>query len=230
MTTLLRGDAKKKRGTILSAASTAVAWRLRQWLGLYIYGIYTRLLGGPAARPADNLDCTFRVFEQGDLEEFLDFAQSDARLDLDETFVRSAFAKGDACAAVFSDGRLVSYDWMAFTPTHDARGVHVQFGPRYRYSYKAFTLPDFRGRHATRAFKPLSDDYCVQRGRDSTIAFIAVDNRSSIRLAVGLGNRRIGLAGYLKLGPVFIPFRTSGARAEGFRFFLPDQDSGKGLR
>jgi hypothetical protein len=216
-----RGDAVVKQGSIFFTAVTAVAWRLRHWLGLHVYGIYIRSLGGlAAAQPAEDHGYTHRVFEPADLDALLAGA-ADPQLDLGEAFVRDAFGKGDACAAVFTGGRLVSYDWMAFTPTHDAHGVFVDFSPKYRYLYKAFTLPEFRGRHAIRLYKAFSDDYCIRLGRESTIAFIATDNRSSIRYALGVGNRRIGFAGYLKLGPIFLPFRTPGVRSEGFRFFMP---------
>ena len=110
---------------------------------------------------------------------------------------------------------------MAFTPTHDERGVHVEFGPEFRYLYKAFTLPEYRGRHALRLFKSLRDDYCVQRGRSSAITFIAIDNDPSMKAAYGTGNQRIGFAGFIKLGPAFFTFRSARVRAVGFRFFTP---------
>lgn len=207
--------------SIQSRALKAVAWRLRNAVGLHAYGIYTRALGELAlAPPATDAGYRHRVFEAADQAALLACA-TDPRLDMDEAFVQDAFAKGDACVAVFDRTTLVSYEWMAFTPTHHDQGVFVDFGPRYRYLYKAFTLPEFRGRHAIRLFKGSSDAYCLRRGRVATIAYIAIDNHSSIRYAMGVGNRRIGFAGYLKLGSVFIPFRTAGVRAEGFRFFMP---------
>jgi hypothetical protein len=209
------------RTSRFSRALKAVAWRLRNAVGLHVYGIYTRPLGEVTPAPqATGADFTHRLFESADQAAFLACA-TDPRLDLNEAFVQDAFAKGDACAAVLSGATLVSYEWMAFTPTHDDQGVYVDFGPRYRYLYKAFTLPEFRGRHAIRLFKGSSDAYCLRRGRVATIAFIAIDNHSSIRYALGVGNRRIGFAGYMKLGSFFIPFRTAGVRTEGFRFFVP---------
>jgi hypothetical protein len=209
------------RASIVSRALTAVAWRLRSGLGLHVYGIYTRALGGLATvPPSTDPDYRHRVCEAADTEAFL-ACSKDPRFDLDEVFVRDAFGKGDACAAVFSGTTLVSCEWMAFTPTHHDQGVFVDFGPRYRYLYKAFTLPEFRGRHAIRLFKGISDMYCLQRGRVGTIAFIAIDNHSSIRYALGVGNLRVGFAGFLKLGRFFVPFRSAGVRSEGFRFFIP---------
>lgn len=204
-----------------SAIRAAIAWRLRTFLGLHVYGIYTRALGAPDAEPpVEKQGYSHRIFEPADVDLLL-ACTDNPQLSLGTGFVRAAFAKGDACSAVFFNGELISYKWMAFTPTHDERGVYVDFSAKHRYGYKAFTLPEFRGRHAIRLFKALIDEYCVQRGRVSKIAFIAIDNDSSMRYSLGTGNRRIGFAGYLKLGALFIPFRTSRVRAEGFKFFMP---------
>lgn len=210
-----------ERWGIFSAVRFAVAWRLREWLGLRLYGIYTRPLSPtPAESPADAQGLSHRLFEPADVDALL-AVRADPRLRLDEVFVRSAFAKGDACNAALREGQLIAYSWMAFTPTHDADGVYARFGPGYRYLYKAFTLPEFRGRHALRQFRAYGDGYARQRGCASTIAFIAIDNDASMRSALGSGNRRIGFAGYLKLGSLFIPFRTLPVRAIGFGFFMP---------
>jgi hypothetical protein len=218
-------DDPKRRSPIkqwgaISAIRAAIAWRLRTLLGLHIYGIHTRALSGPDAEPVGKQGYSHRMFEPAEVDLLL-ACTDNPRLNLDDAFVRAAFSKGDACSAVFFNGELISYNWMAFTPTHHVGGVYVDFSAKHRYGYHAFTLPEFRGRHAIRLFKAISDGYCVQRGRVSTIAFIAIDNDSSMRYALGTGYRRIGFAGYLKLGSLFIPFRTSRVREEGFKFFMP---------
>ena len=44
-------------------------------------------------------------------------------------------------------------------------------------------------------------------------------------MATAIGNHRVGFAGYLKLGPIFVPFRTRAVREEGFRFFRRDTNA-----
>jgi hypothetical protein len=197
------------------------SWRLDIWLGLNVYGIYARALAPPAQPMPPAIDRFVHcMFEAGDVERLL--ACTDlAAMDLTEDFLRDAFAKGDVCDAVLCDGRLVSYTWMAFSTTHHVDGVWVEFAGKYRYAYKAYTDPAFRGQHAIRLFKAASDGYCISRGRTHTITFIALDNRSSIRYAMGVGNQRIGVAGYLKWGRFFVSFRTPAVRRESFRFFQP---------
>lgn len=203
------------------AAAHAVFFHcLRRWPGLRVYAIYARPLIPPkGSRPAVP-GFSFRVFEQSEAEALIACAKR-PELELSETFVRDALDKGDACHAILCNDELVSYTWSAFTPTHDTNGVYAGFGEKDRYVYKAFTLPEFRGRHLYRVFKPLGDGYCIARGCTHAIGFVKVDNRPSIHALLALGYHRIGFAVYLKRGPLFVAFRTPGVRRRGFRFFVP---------
>jgi hypothetical protein len=193
---------------------------LRWHLGLRICGIYVKELV-PSSEPDPVIpDVTCRIFDKQSTEDLLAHVK-DPGTNLSVKFVSSALAKGDVCEALICDGRIVSFKWHAFTRTHDADGVYVEFGKNFRYVYHAFTLPEYRGRHWPRTFAVVGDRYCISRGCTHSIAFIAVGNRSSIRSALATGGRRIGYAGYFKRGPLFIAFRTSGPRRLGFRFFMP---------
>ena len=182
-----------------------------------MYGIYLRPLvpgRGPDLPPG----YSSRTFDEDDAEALFACADNPA-LGLTASFVRAALAKGDACDAVLHHGKVVAYDWLAFSATHDSEGVYVDFGKTDRYGYKAFTLPEYRGKHLRRV--PRSNDYCIARGVTHVISFVDVTNRSSIRSTIGRGSVRIGFAGYLKRGRVFVPFRTPAVRRRGFRFFVP---------
>jgi hypothetical protein len=194
--------------------------KVRRWLGLRIYGIYARPLAPPPDSEPDRPQFSHRVFDARDVEPLLALAKC-PELEMSETFVRRALAKGDACEAVLYKDQIVSYSWVAFTPTHDSEGVYVDFGDSDRYGYKGLTLEEFRGQHLRRYYKRFSDAHCIARGRTHSIAFVDVGNHASIRSTTAMGSRRIGFAGYLKRGPLFIPFRTLGVRRRGFRFFVP---------
>lgn len=210
-----------ERWGVHSAVRSRIAWRLDESLGLHLFGVYKRPLSRRPADPSVALDdYTHRIFESADVDALLACA-GNPDLDLDETFLRSALSKGDACCAVFHHGALVSYRWLAFTPTHHEADVYVDFGPTLQYFYKAFTLPEFRGHHAARLFTNDSDAYCLRRGRVSTVALVDVANDASIRYMQHSGWRRIGVAGYLRRAGLFSAFRTPGAQAEGIRFFKP---------
>jgi len=210
----------RERWGLVAAAHAAFFHCLRRWLGLRVYGIYARPLTPPRGSDPAVPGFSYRLFEQDEAEALIARVKR-PELDLPETFVRHALDKGDVCDAILHDDEVVSYGWSAFTPTHDAEGVYVGFGEKDRYGYKAFTLPEYRGRHLPRVFKPLRDRHCIARGCTHTVAFVAVDNRSSIRATLAQSYRRIGFAGYLKRGPFFWSFRTPGVRRRGFRFFMP---------
>lgn len=215
----------RQRWGLAATLHSVIISHLRWWFGLRIYGIYARPLDMSADAEPTMPGFSSRRFQRGDVEALIACANR-LGLDMREEFVHDALEKGDVCDAILFEEEIVAYKWSAFTPTHEVDGVFVGFGDNYRYGYKAFTLPEYRGHHLLRAFRHVRDRYCiVTRGRTHTISYIAVDNRSSIHYMISIGNRRIGFAGFLKRGPIFWPFRTPGARRHGFRFFMPPEVS-----
>ena len=206
----------------MAAAHAAFFHGLRRWPGIRVYAIYARPLVPPKGSHPAVPGFSYRVFGHGEAEALIARIKRE-ELELSETFVRDALDKGDACHAILRNDEIVSYDWSAFTPTHDTHGVYVDFGEKDRYGYKAYTLPEFRGLHLPRVFKPLGDGYCIARGCTHTIGFVKIDNRPSIHATVAQGYGRVGVAGYLRRGPLFVSFRARGVRQRGFRFFLPPE-------
>jgi hypothetical protein len=207
----------RRRWGWFAALHHALVQRLLSSLGLRIYGIYSR-----AITPHDGPDpvvpgYSFQLYQRGDASALLAAARR-PELEITEAFVDKAFGKGDVCEAILFNQEVVSFSWAAFSTTHDHDGVYIEFNAGYRYAYFAFTLPEHRGRHLPRQFKPFRDRHCLARGCAHSIAYISVDNHSSIRSALAAGNRRIGFAGYLKRGRVFVPFRTRGVSRSGLRF------------
>jgi hypothetical protein len=218
--TRARPPSFRRRWGWLAALHHSFVQRLSRSLGLHIYGIYIRpieqIVGPDPIVPG----FCFRLYQPGEAVALLADATR-PELELTEVFVRKAFDKGDVCEAILFNGEIVSFSWSAFSPTHVQDGVHVVFDDRHRYAYFAFTLPEYRGRHLPRLFKPFRDRHCVSRGCTHSISYISVDNHSSVCSARAAGNRRIGFAGYLKRGALFFAFHTSKVRESGFRFFLP---------
>jgi len=206
----------RARWGLIAAMQHRVIQALASRLGLRIYGIFSRPVATPIGPPPIVAGFAWRLLAAGD-EKVLLTAACHSDLGITESFVRQAFAKGDVCDAVLHDGKIVAFSWSAFTPTHDHDGVYVEFGDAYRYTYFAFTLPAFRGRHLPRLFTPCRDRLCIERGRTHCISYISIDNRASMRSFIASGNRRIGFAGYWLCGPIFVPFRT----LDALRFYRP---------
>ncbi len=197
--------------------------RLCNWLGLHVCGIYCKALTA-STDPNPNLPgFTARFFGKNEAEALIACSRH-PELDLSETFIRCAIDKGDVCAAIICNDTVISYLWLAFSPTHDMSGVHIRFRETDLYCYKALTLPEFRGRRLPRILSVLSDCYCLKRGSTHTIGYIDIHNQPSIRAVTTQGALRFGFAGYFKCGSIFIAFRTKGVRQRGFHFFLPGRN------
>jgi len=212
----------RQRWGLVSTIRHKLVGRLDQMAGFHLYGIYCRPIA-PRALPEPVVPgfCA-RLFHRGDEQELLACAMR-PELELNPDFVHTALGKGDVCAAVLQDGKIVSFNWSAFTPTRVRDDVHVAFDDRCRYGYFAFTLPEYRGRHLLRMVSWRRDRHSLEQGRTFSIAYVSIDNQSSMRMTAALGSRRVGFAGYLKRGSVFLPFRTDRVREHGFRFFVPDR-------
>jgi len=209
------------RRTAFQRAAQYVYLQLRWRLGLRIYGVYARPLRVGDASGPSLPGFTWRRFEAADVEALLSCRRR-VEAQLGEAFVRAALAKGDVCDAVLCDGEIVSFSWQGFTPTHESDGVYIDCPAGMRYGYHAHTLPEYRGRHWPRLLSTMRDHYALGRGATHSFAVIAIINLPSIRASIAAGSRRIGLAGYLRRGRLFLPFRTPGARRLGIRFFVPD--------
>ncbi|NKB98982.1 MAG: hypothetical protein GKR90_10900 [Pseudomonadales bacterium] len=140
--------------------------------------------------------------------------------DLSPEFVRTSLARGDRCLAAFIDNKLVSFGWRAYTDTPHVDGVWISFRPGYRYGYKSFTRPEYRGRHILDP--KYSDKSDVDRGIRYSVGFVASHNFPSKFREKRIGSNIIhGHAGYFTLCGKFIFFHSPGVKRIGFEFYLP---------
>ena len=75
--------------------------------------------------------------------------------------VDASLDRGNICAAAFDRDRMVAYVWRSFSTAPHTDGLWVTFERPYRYGYKAFTAPAYRGQHLQDA---LSAPQQVPRG------------------------------------------------------------------
>ena len=210
----------RDRWGLMSALRHAFVQRLASVFGIRIYGIYSRPVEPHTGPDPVVPGFSFRVYSPGEEAELLAAAVR-PELEISDSFVKGAFGKGDICSATLYNGQIVSFQWSALTATHDHDGVYIEFGAESQYNYFSYTLPEFRGRHLPRIFKPLRDRVSISRGRTHCVAYISIDNDASIRSAIANGNRRVGFAGYICRRSLFLAFRTPGARKCPVRFFKP---------
>jgi hypothetical protein len=158
--------------------------------------------------------------------EDLAAAAMDPESDIKAKWLEQALKRGEICAAVFEDGRVLSYVWRAFGPTPHEKDVWVEFDPKYSYSFKTFTRPDCRQQRLNHVVNYAMDCHLLDRGHEDCLIFVETHNYPSLIGAHKRGNRPVGYAGYLRLfGRVFC-FRSPGAKRHGFRFFhVPAESS-----
>jgi len=180
---------------------------------LVFCGVYVRpLVEGPAPPPPEGIEV--RVARRSEL-----LAAAEAGgMELSVEFVRSALARGDICVAAFRDGRMIAQVWRSLTCAPHVEGLWVRFRRPYRYGYKAYTHPEFRGCHLQVPVSRFLDDYFIARGFTHNIGFIETHNYASIASEERRGGRRAGWAGYFRMFGRALPFRSREARERGFGF------------
>lgn len=145
-------------------------------------------------------------------------AAGDPQMQLDIGFVEAALARGDICAAAFLGASLVAYAWRSFSWAPLGSGLAVEFSKPYRYGYKAYTLPEYRGLRIQEALSSMSDRHCVERGYTRGISYVETHNTPSIHMTQRLGGRCVGFAGYVTLFGRRFPFRSPGVKRQNFAF------------
>lgn len=178
-------------------------------------GVYTRPIRRESEKHPPPPGLCVRLATDDDLQR----AVADDSLGLRRNAVSEALARGDLCVATFDGDRMVAYMWRSFTTAPHLHGLWVHFRKPYRYGYRSFTRPEYRGRHLSDPMGHFLDDYCLDRGFTQSIGFIETDNYASIASDRRRGSTRKGWVGYLRLFGRTYPFRSRGARRRGFGFF-----------
>jgi len=148
------------------------------------------------------------------------YSRDNPALDMPPMMVAEALARGDYCVGTIVDGELVSYAWRSFTGAPDSDKMWISVGPNSSYNYKAFTLPEFRGKHLAERRKYCGNEQLRQRGIYSKQSAIASTNYSSLAGTKRGDSRHIGYVAHFQLfGRIFL-FHSPGVKREGFRIEL----------
>ena len=214
----LRADIR--RWGVVKSVYLRVMRRAEKFLRFRLFVVHARALDPDA--PEDELPpgCSTRLILEPELIEF----SRDPMLSLSPDSIRKAIARGDLCFGYLERGKLVSYTWIATKPTPAEAGLWVRFSDGHSYGYKGLTLPSHRGRHLPECLVHLTDRWQTAHGCRYNIDYIHTLNLPSIAADRRYGNRPIGYAGYVRGFRRVIPFRSRGAKARGFEFFVPTPD------
>jgi hypothetical protein len=144
-------------------------------------------------------------------------AARDPDFDLVPADVEAALARGDICAAAFDGDRMVSYVWRSFSSAKYGDDLWVEIRKPYRYGYKGYTVPEYRGRHLQNSVALFTDDLCVARGHTHALSLIETHNFSSVQSESRRHSILVGWVGYFKILGRTYPFRSPGARKHELR-------------
>ncbi len=191
--------------------------RIRPWL--YFAHVTTRpLFEVPRLLPPEGIEVRYPTREE------LHAAADSGNMMLDRERVDASLDRGDLCSAAFDGGRMIGYAWNAFRTAPHIDDIWVEYQPPYRYGYKSFVLPEYRGRRISNGMAPHSDADSIRRGFTHAISFVETHNYKSIRATCRHPGRRFeGVAGYFRLFGKVIPFRSAAVKRLGFRFVPPEE-------
>ena len=210
----------------------AESWRDQ----LHRYGLFETLLGKvlnrlkptltvmwvSSARFADRkpseskIDSESRVLNEQEMRSLPVYMPDQITAD----FVEAAIQRGDICVGTFVDEQLIGMSWRSYTTAPHQHGLWVKFKKPYRYGYKSYVLPQFRG---LRAVTPgVSDAHCLTQGCDRTISFVERHNLPSMKNIRRRGTSRfLGHILILRLFDKTFILSTPGVKATGFAFYTP---------
>lgn len=134
------------------------------------------------AIPASELPC--REIRPEELKVYV----SDSTYDLSERFLFEAGAAGSRCFGAFADGRPVSYAFHASVPTNVDSGFRFRFPEGWVYHFKAFTLPQWRGRrlHASLVRAALAS-LATNPGFSGLVTLVVATNYPSLTSFMRIG-------------------------------------------
>ena len=119
---------------------------------------------------------------------------------LDGEFLQRAIDQQDECLMIFCDGKPVSWGWYSRRPTTFGGGLEVRFGPDFRYMYRGYTLPAYRGQRLHAYGMAVAVQHYASLGYRGLIGYVNAANFRSLRSIHRLGYE-IGSPGNVR-GPV----------------------------
>ena len=206
-----------ERFGLLPAIRGRFMHRLQKRFGVHVCRVKTRPLAH--APPDPNLPPGMRLCVLD--KEVLLSACEDTALSLSGEFVEEALERGDVSFGALDGDRVVAYVWRTLTAAPHTDGLWVRVDRPYRYGYKGFVLPEYRGRRLDQALSFFSDAYFLERGYTQDIGFVDTHNLASVAAEKRKGNVLIGYAGYVNWFGRCLLFRTPAVKRTGFEFYTP---------
>ncbi|MDA1017893.1 MAG: hypothetical protein O3A00_25980 [Planctomycetota bacterium] len=167
--------------------------------------------------PRDNVDTalSFRVIGHREIAE-----HAGTRHDLDHDFLDQRDSRRDICFGAFQDRELAAYGWFTRFP-HDLR-----LPENMAYTFKAFTLPEFRGMGLQASIKRAALDHFDQFNVNRFLTIVNWINWPSQRACLRVGYRSLGHTVSVRIGGKDIEHRSKAIQRIGILPSTRDQWQG----
>jgi len=142
---------------------------------------------------------------------------ADAQYEMNEAFLRGAFAKDDRCYGIVDGNILASYGWYSTKPTVALTDdLELHFDPSFVYMYKGFTHERYRGQRLHAAGMALALQEYRAEGSRGIVSYVESNNFSSLKSCYRMGYAAFGRIVVLRaIGRYFI-HASEGCKARGF--------------
>lgn len=194
--------------TLNAALTRAVA----VWRDGGLKHLWFKILGETVYRRAELFQCTLAKPQQEATStvsiEIAELAEDEIgdylalRPDADPGDIRARWAAGQQCFVARHDGRIIHAAWSATGRAWiEYLAREIQLASDEAYIYEAYTAPAFRGGHVALFRSAYERRLFRDTGYRRTLAVVMPENQSGSRFMEKAGYRRIGVIGYVKLGP-----------------------------
>jgi SAM-dependent methyltransferase/GNAT superfamily N-acetyltransferase len=156
-----------------------------------------RLLNEPIPEVTVRLPVVISLLRETELDEYLSL-----RPGADPSDIRRRLAAGQLCFVARHEGRIIHARWATTRRAWiDYLACEIRLAPDEVYTFESFTDPSFRGQNVAPAQGMESLRYFRDAGYRRLLAAVVPENKPAFHPLEKLGYRRLGVIGYLKVGP-----------------------------
>jgi hypothetical protein len=132
--------------------------------------------------------------------------------DISERFISRAIGNGDECLAALDSDVLASCGWYSGRPTHMFEDMFLHFDTDYRYMYKGYTHPNYRGERLHGIGMAKACEIYTGKGFKGLLSHIEAHNFNSLRSSYRIGYQDIGKIYVFRFFGQYRSFRDSGCK------------------
>jgi GNAT superfamily N-acetyltransferase len=118
--------------------------------------------------------------------------------------IRTLWSEGHHCLVARHDGRVIAYDWIAFSTVQEEE-YRIELQPDHAFCLNAYTHPEHRGRGVHYALLRGLLKFAAENGKTKAFTLVSLFNRDSWKSHIRMGWKREFTYCYFR--PYFVPGR-----------------------